>query len=129
MPWVDYFAYQFAFYILIFIINLFHKRLYDKQVVIGFWFHVLWGFAYAFPVTICCLIEKNWFALGGILALERFVIYNINLNLLRGEKMFYLGKAKYASWWDDIERWWGDAYPYLWGVAAAFYLYIQTKLW
>lgn len=128
MPWVDYFSYEFAAYVLIFIITLFHKKRFEENKPIGFLFHATWAGAYAVPIIMACWLENNWIKLGGILTLERFVAYNITLNGLRHKGMFYLGESKYASWWDDIENLWKKSYPVFWVLFALAFFYLQFKL-
>lgn len=91
-------------------------------------FHFVWAVIYAVPVIIVSLIYQSWWLLAA-LCFERFVLYNIVLNKIRGEKMFYIvANNSKPGFWDKIEVWWGKFYPVAWGLGILIFGFLQTKI-
>ena len=107
--------------ITIVVVTVIHAHKFAANEQIGPLFHVVWGAIYGGVVAGCYLFFKDAWIIA-LMSAERFALYNIILNGLRGRKFFYMGSSKYASWWDDIELLWCKIYPYAWGLGAGIYV-------
>lgn len=105
-----------------------HAHRFAANIKIGPWFHIVWGCIYASVMAFMAWQVKSWWLLGGF-AIERFVFYNMTLNILRygwrWDSLFYIHAEKNGSWWDRIELAWKGLYPYIWGVGVLAFVIIQ----
>ena len=77
--------------------------------------HGLWLTVYVAVAIICSLLLHNWIVFM-VLVLQRMVIFNPILNLLREKAFFYTDTADpQGSWFDRL---WGKWYPTVWIISA-----------
>jgi hypothetical protein len=119
--------FQILFVILIIVITDIHARRFKANKPIGPLFHFTWAAVYFIPAVLFAWHLGSWW-LAGASAVERFVLYNPILNLIRGEKFFYLHSGKNGSWWDDLELMWSRVYPWIWGLGVLIFIIIQFFL-
>lgn len=108
-------------------VALYHAYRFDKNIPTGKWFHFLWGAAFVIPIAVLWFLTgKNWL-LAGALVLERFLLFNPALNLLRfhRQSFFYIHKGKNGSWWDGFLS---KVYVPVWVGCAVGFIIIQLFL-
>lgn len=111
---------EIIFFLLIFGITEYHAQRFKDNKTTGPLFHIFWAALYFIPAGYVSFVMFQGWWLPVALCLERFVLYNFLLNLIRYKPFFYLSiQSKNSSWWDKIEIGWGKAYPYVWIVSAA----------
>jgi hypothetical protein len=111
--------------VLIYMIISIHSKRFEANKSIGPWWHLWWGFVYGVPTGIAAYLCHSY-ALAWVFALERFVLYNPMLNLMRNESFFYIvAKNSKPGFWDKIEVSWKGFYPYIWGLGFLGYIIIQ----
>lgn len=109
---------------LIIAITAIHTERFEEPRPVGPLFHFLWAMAYFIPVGLIAWANGSyWLGVAGVLL--RFVAYNPILNAMRHKSWLYLNSGKNGSWWDEIELFWGKAYPVLWWMGAAGFIIIQ----
>lgn len=102
-----------------------HANRFHQNIPIGKWFHFLWGCVYAAPSAFFAWQMHSWWLLGAF-TIERFVFYNPILNLIRQRKFFYIvADNSKPGFWDKIEVWWANFYPYIWGLGVLAFIAIQ----
>jgi type IV secretory pathway TrbD component len=129
------YLYPFGFLCLILVTSLVHKRLYDDNYKIPLDFHAAWASLYILPMIVIFVIYwlMDRFMTGlwvvGLVALERFSLYNPILNLMRHKSFFYLSVQSKTdpSFWDGLELKYKKYYPYVWLLSTAGFIYLLIR--
>ncbi len=107
--------YEIAAFGLIIGITDLHAEKFAANKPVGPLFHTLWALIYLVPCAVIAALNSSWWLMVAF-TLERFVFYNLILNIWRTKPFFYIHSGLNGSWWDDLELKWSGVYPYAWGV-------------
>ena len=133
MNWL--YLYPIGFLCLIMVTAIIHKKLYDDNYKIPMDFHAAWASLYIIPMIVIMgiyWIMDRWLTglwIIGLVSLERFSVYNIVLNRMRGKPMFYLSVQSKTdpSFWDGMELKYKKYYPYIWAISTAGFIYLLIR--
>ena len=119
---------EIAFLGLIIGITKIHADKFAANKPISPLFHAMWTLIYFVPGTFLAWRYSSWWLVAACI-LERFVFYNVVLNIWRfgwnAKKFFYIHSGENGSVWDDLELKWASFYPFAWGIGMLGFIIIQ----
>jgi hypothetical protein len=95
---------ELLFFIVILATAGYHAYRFNNHIKTGSAFHLLWATITGAIIVLVCWLAGWNYLLAGALAIERFILFNPLLNLMRKPRkpFFYISSGKNGSWMDRV---------------------------